>query len=188
MKKLVLLLLIISSSFSWSQEAASINTKSEKTIQDIGNYAQLVPSIAALTLIFVNKDKKGFWQFAESFGTTLGTTVILKYAINKSRPNGATDGHAFPSGHTSVAFSGASFVQRRYGWKYGIPAYLVAGYVGYSRLEGHDPRHDGWDVLAGAIVGIGSTYIFTTPYEQEHYELSFKSGGGDYLLGINYKF
>ncbi len=188
MKKFLVALFIMSVGLSWSQEGLSKQTKFENVIQDSGNYAQHLPVAAALVLIIVKKDKKGFWQFAESFGTTLGATVILKYVINKPRPNGATDGHAFPSGHTAEAFSGASFIQRRYGWKFGVPAYLVAGYVGISRLEGHNPRHDGWDVLAGAVVGIGSTYIFTTPFERDHYELSFNSGGGDYLLGVKYKF
>ncbi|AFL82619.1 membrane-associated phospholipid phosphatase [Aequorivita sublithincola DSM 14238] len=188
MKKILVLLFIMTVGLLWSQEGLSRQTRFENTIQDSGNYAQHVSVVAAFALILAKKDKEGFWQFAESFGTTLGTTFILKYAINKSRPNGAIDGHAFPSGHTAEAFSGASFIQRRYGWKFGVPAYLVAGYVGVSRLEGHNPRHDGWDVLAGTIVGIGSTYIFTTPYERDHYELSFKSGGGDYLLGLKYKF
>lgn len=178
--------LIISSVYA--QEETPNEIRLEKGVQDIGDYAQHLPAAAALALIIINKDKKGFWQFTKSYGTTLGATMVLKYAINKPRPDGATDGHAFPSGHTAVAFSGASFVQRRYGWKFGIPAYLVAGYVGYSRIEGLNDRHDGWDVLAGAVVGIGSTYIFTTPYQRDHYELSFKSGGRDYLLGINYKF
>ncbi len=79
-------------------------------------------------------------------------------------------------------------MQRRYGWKYGIPAYLVAGFVAYSRIEGIHDRHDGWDVLGGILVGLGSTYLFTTPYQKEHLELTFNSGGGDYLIGLNYKF
>ncbi len=93
---------------------------------------------------------------------------------------------AFPSGHTSTAFQSASFIQKRYGWEYGIPAYALAGFTGYSRLNAQ--KHDGWDVLAGAVVGIGSTYLFTTPYQREHFELSFKSGDGDYLIGIIYKY
>ncbi|MBK5214404.1 MAG: phosphatase PAP2 family protein [Flavobacteriaceae bacterium] len=186
MKKVFVLLFIMMTGLLWSQEDSPKELRFEKTIQNIGNFAQFIPDATALTLIIVNKDKKGVWQFAESLGTTLGATYILKYTINKPRPDGATDGHAFPSGHTANAFSGASFVQRRYGWKYGVPAYLVAGFVGYSRIGAE--RHDTWDVLAGAVVGIGSTYIFTTPYEQDHYELSFKSGGGDYLLGIKYNF
>lgn len=172
----------------WSQEETAKEIRIEKTVENIGDYAQFVPAAAALGLLILNEDKKGFWQFAASLGTTLGGTYLLKYAINKPRPDGATDGHAFPSGHTAVAFSGASFVQRRYGWKFGVPAYLVAAYVGYSRLEGLNDRHDGWDILAGAVLGIGSSYIFTTPYQKAHYKLSFQSGGGKYLIGFKYKF
>lgn len=160
----------------------------ETAIEEIGNYGQHAPALTALITILAKNDRKGFWQFAESYGTTLGATYILKYAINKPRPEGATDGFAFPSGHTAVAFSGASFLQRRYGWEYGIPAYAIAGFVAYSRLEGIHDRHDGWDILGGILVGVGSTYLFTTPYQQDHYQISFKSGNGNYLLGLTYKF
>ena len=188
MRKLFYILAFILPICVFAQDETPSEIRREKTIQDIGDYVQHIPAAASLALIIANKDKKGFWQFAKSYGTTLGLTYALKYAINKPRPDGATDGHAFPSGHTAVCFSGASFVQRRYGWKYGVPAYLVAGYVAYSRLEGLNDRHDGWDILGGVVVGVGSTYLFTTPYQQDHYELSFKSGGGDYLLGFKYKF
>lgn len=160
----------------------------ETTIEKIGDYAQFVPTAVSLITVLTKNDKEGFWQLSKSVSANLTATWILKYSINKHRPEGRTDGRAFPSGHTSCAFQGASFLQRRYGWKYGIPAYALAAYVGFSRIEGINTRHDGWDVLSGAIVGIGSTYIFTTPYQQEHFELSFKSGNGDYLVGLTYKF
>lgn len=160
----------------------------ETNIEHVGDYAQFAPTALSLITVLAKNDKQGFWQLGKSAGTNLAATWLLKYAINKPRPDGRTDGHAFPSGHTSFAFQGASFLQQRYGWKYGVPAYLVAGFVGYSRLEGINDRHDGWDVLAGAAVGIGSTYLFTTPYERDHFELSFKSGDGDYLVGLNYRF
>ena len=188
MKNLITIYFLIAITGLYAQEESPKEIRAEKAVQDIGDYTQHLPAAAALVLILTKKDKKGFWQFAKSYGTTLTASYILKYAINKPRPDGATDGHAFPSGHTAAAFSGASFIHRRYGWKYGIPAYLVATYVGYSRVEGLNDRHDGWDVLAGAVVGIGSTYIFTTPYQREHYELSFKGSSSEYLLGINFKF
>ena len=162
--------------------------KMETNIERIGDYAQYAPTVFGLITVIAKNDKKGFWQLSKSMGTNLAATWILKYAINKPRPEGRMDGHAFPSGHTSFAFQGASFLQRRYGWTYGVPAYIVAGFVGYSRLEGVNDRHDGWDILGGAIVGIGSTYLFTTPYSREHFELSFESGGQNYLVGLTYKF
>ena len=68
--------------------------------------------------------------------------------------------------HTSVSFAGAAFIQRRYGWKWGIPAYAVASYVGWSRTYGK--KHDWWDVLAGAAIGAGSALIYTRPFAQKH--------------------
>jgi len=162
--------------------------KYESTIQDTGDvilYA--LPAAAGLTTL-ITGDKEGSWQFLKSFGTNLAVTQILKYGINKNRPEGATDGHAFPSGHTSVTFQSASFIQRRYGWKYGIPAYALAGFVGYSRIEGIDNRHDGWDVLAGAIVGITSSYIFTTPYQKEHFDIGFRKIDMGSVIVFKYKF
>lgn len=184
---LIIVLLITISTYS--QESFNSNKKQrEKTIQDIGDYAQHAPALVSLVTILIKKDKKGFWQFSKSYGTNIALTYLLKIVINKDRPDGRTDGHAFPSGHTSVAFQGASFLQRRYGASYGIPAYVVATFVGYSRKEGIHYRHDGWDILCGALVGIGSTYLFTTPYEEDHFELTYSGANGNYLFGLKYKF
>ena len=94
--------------------------------------------------------------------------------------------NSFPSGHTSTTFQSASFIHKRYGFKYSIPAYVLAGYTAFTRLE--SDKHDGWDVLAGAIIGVGCSYLFTTPYKKEHMELTFSSGGGNYLLGFTFKY
>ena len=105
--------------------------------------------------------------------------------IDKQRPN-MENGNSFPSAHTSITFQGASFLQRRYGWKNGWPAYLLAGFTGYTRINAD--KHDVFDVIAGAVIGIGSTYLFTTPYQKEHMELSFSSNEQTYLIGFKFKF
>ena len=144
----------------------------------------LLPASAGATTLLL-KDYQGTWQFTKSFALNLAVTGAAKVLINKERPfHGG--GHAFPSGHTSIAFQSASFFHRRYGFKYSIPAYLLAGYTGWTRI--HATRHDGWDVLAGAAVGIGSTFFFTTPREGEHMELTFSSSNEHYLLGFKYRF
>ncbi len=86
------------------------------------------------------------------------TTYSLKYGVDAERPNGGQG--SFPSGHTSVAFAGAEFIRKEYGIWWGIPAYLTAGYVGWSRVisNNHYPR----DVLAGAAIGIMSNHDFAT--------------------------
>ena len=65
-----------------------------------------------------------------------------------------------------MSFQGAAFLQRRYGWKFGAPAYAVSAYVGWGRI--YAKKHDIWDVLAGAALGAGSAYIYTRPFARKH--------------------
>ena len=68
-------------------------------------------------------------------------------------------------------------------------AYVLAALVAVSRMEGPDGWHDIWDVMAGAVVGIGSTYIFTTTYEKKPIDVGFYSNGKDtFVLSLKYKF
>jgi len=163
-------------------QSAWTQNKNVETAGDVLLYA--MPAVALGSTVIIG-DGKGTWQFAKGFVLNQAVTIGLKYAINKPRPYDNGD-KAFPSGHTSTTFQSAAFIQRRYGWKYGIPAYLLASFTGYSRINAN--KHDGWDVLAGAIIGVGSGYIFTKPYQREHMELSFNSWDGNYVLGFKYKF
>ena len=120
----------------------------------------LLPAAAAgLTVGFM--DTEGMLQFGESAALTLGVSYGLKYTINEKRPNGGD--YSFPSNHTSISFASAEFMRKRYGWEYGIPAYIAAAFVGYSRVESN--QHYTHDVIAGAVIGIGSSYLFTQPYK-----------------------
>lgn len=188
--KLIIFILFafISTNNIKAQEDSLSEIKYEKGMQDAGDVIQLALPATAFISSLIDGDKKSSWQFAKAFGTNLVLTYALKYTINKPRPDGATDGHAFPSGHTSAAFQGASFIQRKYGWEYGIPAYILAGFVAYSRIEGLNERHDCWDVLGGIIVGIGSTCLFTSEYQKDHFKLSFSSGQNSYQVGLTFKF
>jgi membrane-associated phospholipid phosphatase len=132
-------------------------------IELAGDIIRVILPLTAAGLTVYHDDHEGLVQFSKSFLTTVGTTYALQYSINTDGPDG--DAHSFPSGHTSMAFSGASFLQRRYGWKYGLPAYAAASFVGWSRIE--SDNHYLKDVLAGAALGVISTYIFTDPYQKQ---------------------
>ena len=77
-------------------------------------------------------------------------TIALKQVARRSRPEGS--GFSFPSGHTGVSFASATVLQRHFGWKVGVPAYAVAGYVAASRVQMR--RHYLSDVAFGAAFGI----------------------------------
>jgi membrane-associated phospholipid phosphatase len=157
----------------------------DKNIQTSGDILVVAMPLTALTSSLIIGDKEGAWQFTKGAVLNQALTIGVKYATNKKRPYNNGD-RAFPSGHTSTTFQSAAYIQKRYGWSYGIPAYILAGYTGYSRINAQ--KHDGWDVLAGAVVGIGSAYIFTSPYQKEHMELSFANDADSFALGFVYKF
>ena len=113
---------------------------------------------SAYVLTLVEDDDEGAWQLTKSLGAAALATLALNALIEDDAPNGSSD-DAFPSGHATIAFGTAAFIQRRYGWKRGLPAYLVASYTGWLRVETDD--HDYTDVLGGAAVGILASYLLT---------------------------
>lgn len=138
----------------------TVNAQS-KFIEHSTDVLSVMPSATGLAVAIVNNDKKGILQLGLSSATTLGINYALEACIKKDRPDGSGH-HAFPSTHTAVAFDGASFLMRRYGWQWGIPAYAVATYVAWGRV--HTKRHDWWDVLGGVAIGAGSAFIYTRPF------------------------
>jgi membrane-associated phospholipid phosphatase len=82
----------------------------------------------------------------------------LKYSVQRERPD-QSDHQSFPSGHSASAFATAGVLQRHYGWKVGVPAAAVAGYVATARV--HDNRHYLSDVIFGAAMGIASERTVT---------------------------
>jgi membrane-associated phospholipid phosphatase len=151
--------------------SASAEAHASDNIQSAGDILQFVLPAAAAGLTLGYKDGQGALEFGESAALTLGATYGLKYTVNERRPNGGDQ--SFPSAHTSISFSAAEFMRKRYGWEYGVPAYALASFVAYSRVESRE--HYAHDVIAGAAVGILSSYLFTKPYKGWHLELEADS-------------
>lgn len=118
----------------------------------------------------INRDStitnKGIY-IAASIIVAAGITTGLKYSVNRTRPfvtypeiqKGMNAGSpSFPSGHTSDAFATATSLSLAFPkWYVITPSFLWACSVGYSRMDlgVHYPS----DVLAGATIGAGSSYL-----------------------------
>lgn len=127
----------------------------------------LAPAATGLVKAMVEKDYEGVIQLGLSSATGIAINYGINACVKKNRPDmplnpGWSDRHAFPSTHTMAAFDGATFLTRRYGWKWGIPAYAVSTYVAWGRV--YTKHHDCWDVLAGAAVGTCAAFIYTRPF------------------------
>ena len=113
----------------------------------IDDVLRFVPTIAVFGLKACGVEAESTWQ------RRIGAQV---HAIHEKRPDG-TDNHSFPSGHTSVAFSGATVLMHEYRkvspW-IGVAGYAVATTVAVDRVRRN--RHHWGDVMAGAAIGVAS--------------------------------
>ncbi len=138
------------------------NARAGDAVESVGDILQYVLPATAAGVTIVHKDGQGAWQWAGSTALAMGVTYALKYTVDETRPEGGS--YSFPSAHTSISFSSAEFLRKRYGWSYGLPAYAAATFVGYSRVESGE--HYTHDVIAGAVIGVASSYLLTTPFQR----------------------
>ena len=128
----------------------------------LSNAVQLLLPFSALIISGAKNDKEGLKQFAYTGLITSAVMLSTKYIVKAKRPNGGK--YSFPSGHSSIAFASSTYMWKRYGAIYGVPASLIAGFVGYSRVK--TKNHYTRDVVAGAALGIGVGLLMTTTFQQ----------------------
>lgn len=133
-------------------------------LANAGDALRLALPLTALGSTLLHQDRDGARQWLYSTGTTVLLTWAGKKALADSdwgsRPDGTAQG--FPSGHAALACSGAAFMQERYGWRWGAPAYAAASWVAWSRVE--SGAHRWRDVLAGCALAAAAAQVWVTPY------------------------
>ncbi|MCL2473817.1 MAG: phosphatase PAP2 family protein [Alphaproteobacteria bacterium] len=147
----------------------SPNCYAKSAIEQIGDYTQVIVPAYAFGMAVQEEGWEGTRQFIYSFGAMQASVLGLKYSIDAKRPNGC-DNRSFPSGHTAAAFSGATFIHKRYGIERAIIPYMVAGFTGYSRV--HAEKHYWYDVVAGAAISGLFTWIFVDEYNYDKLQVS----------------
>jgi membrane-associated phospholipid phosphatase len=134
------------------------------------------------------KDDDAMKRHAVFMAAGSGLNYVLTYSLKNTvdRPRAyvtypdiipkSTEGSAsFPSGHTSGAFTTATYLSLAYPkWYVVVPSYAWATTVGYSRL--YLGVHYPSDVFAGALLGAGSAYLSfkANQWIQKRYERSHR--------------
>lgn len=148
---------------------ASFDSKMQ-FLTNTSDFVALGTPITLLTVGFIKDDanlKKEGLNAAVAVVGTYGLGYILKNTVKRNRPYvtypfiqnyKVENDSSFPSGSTSIAFSSATSLSLSYPkWYVIAPSALYAAGVGYSRL--HLGVHYPSDVLAGALIGVGSAFV-----------------------------
>ncbi len=128
-------------------------------------------SLGMLGAGLLSGDKKlqhNAYEMMAAIGISTLVSEGIKTAVNRARPadkyptlifvSSPIHGQSFPSGHSALAFTTAASLGFEYRkWYVTLPAYLWAGSVAYSRM--YKGRHRPSEVVAGAALGIGSSYL-----------------------------
>ena len=149
------------------------NTRLDRPFLFITHSASVIELGAPAVLLgvgLIQKDslmKQNAFMLFGALATSGLMTLSMKYAINRPRPFvtypdivqlAEAGTPAFPSGHTSMAFSAATSWSLAYPkWYVIAPSMLWASAVGYSRM--HLGVHYPSDVFVGALVGAGSAWL-----------------------------
>lgn len=148
-----------------AEEPAFTPSRSQKAVRTSTDVVAVALPATALAVTLIERDWEGLKEGALSAAVTAGVTIGLKYLVKEQRPD-YSNRHSFPSGHSAVTFASATYIGRRYGWKWSIPAYALSTYTAWGRVYGR--KHHWWDVAAGAAIGAASSMLFTHPYLRKH--------------------
>lgn len=131
-------------------------------ITSLGDGGWFWIAIGVMLLFFKKTRTAGFTLLIALLINSCLTNLTLKDLFARPRPYTQTtelvtlierlSSYSFPSGHTSVSFSGALVLYRMMPKKIGIPAVILAALIGFSRL--YVGVHYPTDVLGGIVVGI----------------------------------
>ncbi|MFN0197040.1 MAG: phosphatase PAP2 family protein [Planctomycetaceae bacterium] len=123
----------------------------------LGEVQWQVPMIALVYSNSIWTNDTQLYDFSKSlisaYTITSVGTVALKGIVNTERPSAEwNDGEfGFPSYHTSSSFTIAAVIEEYYGIENAAPWYVLAGLIGWSRIDERD--HDLSDVVFGAMFG-----------------------------------
>jgi len=162
MRKLIAILIAVTLGFAAPAARASGNAGKAVAIA--------LPIVAGGVALLHHRDWQGVSQLGIDTALTVGTVLALKQFVREQRPD-HSDFRSFPSLTTAVAFAPASFLWTRYGWQYGAPAYLAAGYVGYSVVDAKE--HHWWDAVASAGIAWSYTHLVTTRWHNRQFDSQF---------------
>lgn len=168
--------------------------RAEDNFQKLGDILRFAPLIPLAISIGI-EDYEGAMQLALGTVASQVSVEVIKFGFHTAHTRGASVAFAkrpccdeyrgMPSGHSAGAFSAASFVYYRYGFRQSLPLIGIGVVTAASRI--HAKKHSFAQVLIGGAISWGFAWLFTSPYKPKNViitpEVGEDSLGGD-MVGI----
>ena len=143
----------------------SIGMRAQQRYSDgLDDVMQYVPYASVLALKACGLESRDDWKklaitTTASWVATAGAGWILKQSVKEWRPDDS-DQKSFPSGHSMIAFAGATALHKEFGkvspW-ISVAGYGLATFVAVDRVA--KDRHHWYDAVVGAALGFGITEL-----------------------------
>ncbi len=136
----------------------------------LGNAEAQVPILLAIHASSLVNDDEGLHGVSKTILSAYSinglSTIVIKGIANTDRPSGTWNNgdYGFPSFHVSSTTTIAAVLDEYYGLSMSLPAYALAGLIGWSRIDQRD--HDFSDVIFGAAMG----YVIGKSVARHHLE------------------
>lgn len=165
--------------------ATNVAFAKSRKIETAGQIIAFGLPLAAGAYSLYKDDYVGLAELGSSWLITVGAAYGLSHIVRERRPD-HSDFHSFPSNTAASGYSAADYLWGRYGWQYGVPAYALAMFAGYSRVNAR--KHHWYDVLASSAIAFGVNYAIVTRYrETDNYDVTVGAGPDSVEAHVNYR-
>ncbi len=156
-----------------------------KALTTSGTMVAIALPVVAGGISIYKDDWNGAAQLGLNTVLTVGTAFALKQVIRERRPDGS-DWKSFPSDTTALAASGSSYLWKRYGWEYGLPAFAASQFVSFTRVEAK--KHHWYDTLASSVIAIGYSQLVVSRYNRYNFYSSLEASPDGAMVRLAYDF
>jgi len=152
--------------------------------------AYAMPLVAGSIAVWKD-DWTGVAQLAVVTTLSVGTAWGIKQIVRERRPYASrtdysTGWDSFPSTTSALASAPSSFVWSRYGWKWGLPLFIISKYTSYSLDKARKNRI--WDGLASTAISWGYNQVITTRYHPiSGFQSDLQAGPNGIYASLNYR-
>ncbi|HEX4303490.1 MAG TPA: hypothetical protein VHZ78_11915 [Rhizomicrobium sp.] len=166
---------------------AAASSTPDPSLRKAANIITIALPVTAIGVSLLHhEDWKGIEEFAVSAGLTVGTAYLLRQSIRDRRPD-HSDYHGLTPPDLALADASSDYLWSRYGWRYGVPAWIASGVVSYALTDGR--KNHWYDTLGTGVIAFGFNYALVDRYHPGRFHVSadpVPGGGGMVHVSMNF--